>query len=85
MAIYINNFFIVKNFINNIKILKIIFNNQFKISDFGTYYFYLGMEIIRDRLWRVLKFSQIVYLEKVFQDYGIKNYNNVNTLMETSS
>jgi len=50
MVIYINNLFIIGDFINNIKILKIIFNNQFKISDLGIYYFYLNIEIIRDWL-----------------------------------
>jgi len=50
IVIYINNFFIIRDFINNIKTLKIIFNNRFKILDFGIYYFYLNIEIIKNRL-----------------------------------
>jgi hypothetical protein len=57
IIIYINNLLIAKDLINNIKILKIILNNKFKILNLGICYFYLNMEIIKDRPWRVLKLS----------------------------
>jgi hypothetical protein len=50
MVIYIDNFLIVEDFVDNIKALKIVFSNKFKISDLGICYFYFGMEMIWDQL-----------------------------------
>jgi hypothetical protein len=41
-----NNFLIIGDFINNINILNIAFNNKFKILDLDIYYFYFNIEMI---------------------------------------
>jgi hypothetical protein len=65
--------------------IKAALSKWFKISDLGACYFYLGMEVIRDRPRRTLWLSQKAYIEKVLQDYGFGSYKPVTIPMETSS
>jgi hypothetical protein len=56
------------------------------MSDLGAYYFYLRIEVIRDRPRRTLRLSQTAYLYKVLQDFVIEHCNNkITTPIETSS
>jgi hypothetical protein len=67
----------------NINVLKAALSNQFKMSDLGTYYFYLGMKVTRDRPRRILQLSQEAYLQKVLRDHSIENCQPVKTPMDT--
>jgi hypothetical protein len=51
-----NDLLIASNSKTNINILKNALSNYFKILDLGICYFYLNMEIIRDRPRRTLQF-----------------------------
>jgi hypothetical protein len=80
-----DDLFITGNSKTNINILKNTLSNYFKILDLGACYFYLGIEIIRDRPYRTLRFSQEAYLYKMLSDHCIENYYNIKTLIKTSS
>jgi hypothetical protein len=69
----------------NINTLKNALSDYFKILDLGICYFYLGIEIIRDRPCRTLRLSQEAYLRKILLDYGMENYYNIKTPIKTSS
>jgi hypothetical protein len=69
----------------NINTLKNALSNYFKISDLGTCYFYLGIEVIYDRSYRTLWLSQETYFHKILSDHGIENYYNIKTPIKTSS
>jgi hypothetical protein len=69
----------------NINTLKNALSDYFKILDLGIYYFYLNIEIIRDRSCRTLRFSQETYLRKILSDHDIENCYSIKTLIETSS
>jgi hypothetical protein len=69
----------------NISTLKNALSDYFKILDLGTCYFYLGIEVIRDRPRKTLRLSQEAYLRKVLLDHSMENYYSVKTLIETSS
>jgi hypothetical protein len=40
----------------NISTLKNTLSDYFKISDLGAYYFYLGIKVIYNRSYRILRF-----------------------------
>jgi hypothetical protein len=69
----------------NINTLKNALSDYFKILNLGAYYFYLGIEVIRDRSYRTLRLSQETYLRKVLSDHNIENYYNIKTPIKTSS
>jgi hypothetical protein len=69
----------------NINTLKNILSDYFKILDLGTCYFYLGIEIIYDRPYKTLRFSQETYLYKILLDHSIENYYSIKTFIKTSS
>ena len=48
---------IARESIKNINALKAALSKKFKISDLGACYFYLGIEVIRDRSCRELQLS----------------------------
>jgi hypothetical protein len=85
IAIYIDDLLIAGDSKTNINTLKNALSDYFKILDLGACYFYLGIEIIRDRPRRTLRFSQETYLRKVFLDHGMENYYSIKTLIKTSS
>jgi hypothetical protein len=60
-------------------------SDYFKILDLGACYFYLGIEVIRDRPRRTLRLSQEAYFRKILLDHDIENYYSIKTLIETSS
>jgi hypothetical protein len=68
----------------SITTLKESLSKQFHMSDLGPCYFYLGMEVIRDRPRRTLRLSQEAYLRKVLEDNHMKDCSTVSTPMETS-
>jgi hypothetical protein len=76
---------ITSNSKTNISNLKNTLSDYFKILDLGVYYFYLGIEVIRDRSYRTLRLSQEAYFRKVLLDHGIENYYSIKTLIETFS
>jgi hypothetical protein len=76
---------IASNSKTNINTLKNTLSDYFKILDLGVYYFYLSIEIIRNRFRKIFRFSQETYFYKIFLDYGIKNYYSIKTFIETSS
>jgi hypothetical protein len=76
---------IASNSKTNISTLKNALSNYFKILDLGTCYFYLSIEIIRDRPYKTLRFSQETYLYKILSDHGMENYYSIKTPIETSS
>jgi hypothetical protein len=53
----VDDLFIAGDSKTNISTLKNTLSDHFKILDLGTCYFYLGMEIIRDRPRRTLRLS----------------------------
>jgi hypothetical protein len=85
IIIYIDDLLITSDSKTNIITLKNALSNFFKILDLGACYFYLSIEIIRDRFCRILRFSQEVYLHKILSDYNIENYYSIKTLIKTSS
>jgi hypothetical protein len=80
-----DNLLIASDSKTNINALKNALSDYFKILDLGACYFYLGIEIIRDRPRKTLRLSQETYLHKILSDYGMENYYSVKTPIETSS
>jgi hypothetical protein len=81
----VDDLFISNDSKTNISTLKNVLNDYFKILDLGACYFYLDMEIIRNRPRRILQFSQKAYFRKVLLDHGIENCYSIKTPIETSS
>jgi hypothetical protein len=77
--------FIASDSKTNINTLKNALSDYFKILDLGACYFYLGIEIIRDRFYKTLRLSQEAYLRKILLDHSIENYYSIKTPIETSS
>ena len=57
ITFYINNILIIKPFYKNINKIKAVFNDKFRITDFGLYIYYLSIIITRDRFNRILYFK----------------------------
>jgi hypothetical protein len=76
--------FITNDSKTNISILKNILSDYFKILDLGACYFYLSIEVIRDRPYKTLRFFQEAYFYKILLDYSIENYYSIKTLIKTS-
>jgi hypothetical protein len=84
VAIYVDDLLITGSSMASITTLKESLSKQFHMSDLGPCYFYLGMEVIRDRPRRTLRLSQEAYLRKVLEDNHMKDCSTVSTPMETS-
>jgi hypothetical protein len=84
VAIYVDDLLITGSSIVSITTLKESLSKQFHILDLSPCYFYLGIEVIRDRPRRTLRLSQEAYLRKVLEDNYIKDYSTISTPMETS-
>jgi hypothetical protein len=80
-----NDLFITGDSKTNISTLKNTPSDYFKILDLGACYFYLSIEVICDRPYRIFRFSQEAYLRKILLDHNMENYYSVKTLIKTSS
>jgi hypothetical protein len=64
-VIYIDDLLLTRASKADINRIKAALNKWFKILDLGVYYFYLGIEVIRDYPRRTLWLSQKAYIKKV--------------------
>jgi hypothetical protein len=84
IAIYVDDLLIVGESMPDIQTIKDSLSARFYMTDLGPCHYYLGMEVIRDRLRRTLQLSQTAYLNKVLDDFGMQDCASVKTPMETS-
>ncbi len=77
-------------YVNNIQIygprgskhiikLKQDLHKRFAITDLGPCSYYLGIEIVRDRLNRTVRITQTTYLKKILSRFGIASCVSVLT------
>jgi hypothetical protein len=65
IAIYVDDLLLARASKADIDRIKAALSERFKMLDLRACYFYLGMEVIRDRPRRTLWLSQKAYIKKV--------------------
>ena len=71
VAFYVNDVFIIDFFKTNIQRIKDALYAKFKINDFGFCVYYLDIIISRDRVNRILRLKQLIYIERFFKQYDM--------------
>ncbi|GKB43254.1 putative polyprotein, partial [Tanacetum coccineum] len=79
LFLYINDMLIAAKDIEEVNMLKILFNTKFDMKDLGLAQKILGMEIIRDRKHGKLFLSQKSYIEKIISRFGMSLAKLINT------
>ena len=90
-SIFINNFIIIVIYVNNIlfinfdkvdiQAIKNKLYKKFKIIDLGLCIYYLDITITKNRVNRILRFEQIIYIKKFFIDYNMIESAIISTLI----
>ena len=62
--------------------LKKQLSERFQITDLGPVTYYLGLEVIRNRLNKTIKLSQKTYLQKTIRDLNMHSLNSSLTLID---
>jgi hypothetical protein len=77
--IYVNDFIIIGNTKGRITWLKMELKWEFKMIDLGQFEHYFGVNITIFKEGMLL--SQRLYIEEMFQSFGMANYNPMNVPM----
>jgi hypothetical protein len=82
VAVYVDDLLLAGSDQKDIVTLKNSLSLRFKMTDLGPCSFYLGLEVIRDKLAKTLYLSQRVYLEQVLNTFGLFDVNPVASPMD---
>ena len=72
LLLYVDDMLIACKSRKVVQDLKASLSREFEMKDLGPARKILGMEIFRDRAWRVLHLSQGGYIQKVLERFGMK-------------
>ena len=72
--LYIDDILLATNDFNILHDTKKFLSKNFEMKDLGLASFVLGIEIHRDRSRRILGLSQMRYIERILNRYGMQNY-----------
>ena len=70
MALYVNNILIIDRNKSTIRRIKDGLNAKFYISDLGSYVYYLGMIIKRDRHTGIIRLDQEAYITRFLNHFN---------------
>jgi len=65
-----------------IKILKEQLSDRFRVKDLGPVAWYLGMQIVRDRVKNTIWITQSTYIKRAIEQLGMANCNPSKTPMD---
>ena len=81
LSIFINNIIIIIIYVNdilfinfdkiNIQAIKNKLHKKFKMIDLNLYIYYFDITITKDRVNRILRFKQIIYIKKFFINHDM--------------
>ena len=74
---FVNNYIIISLDIRNIKALKAQLGFKYAIQDRGPASYFLGVEILRDRVNRQLYLSQRNYILEVLKHFNFNNSKSI--------
>ena len=82
IAIYVDDLLLFGADKPAIAALKKQLSERFQMTDLGPVAYYLGLEVVRNRLNRTIKLSQKTYLQKIIRDLNMHGLNSSSTLMD---
>ena len=82
LGVYVDDIIPVSNNPQLLKAEKAALCKRFEMTDQGEIHYLLGMSIKRERLCRTLTVSQLNYVEKVLEKFGMENSKPVSTPLE---
>ena len=71
LVLYVDDILLASNDADLLVETKHMLSNHFDMKDLGDASFVLGIQILRDRIRRVLKLSQRTYIEKVLKRFNM--------------
>lgn len=82
IAVYVDDLLIFGKVTSQIQYLKMQLKDRFQMTDLGPAHMYLGMQISRDRISRVIYVDQQKYIRVILKRFNMQNCNAVRTPME---
>ena len=73
--LYVDNILLASNDINLLLETKCFLSKDFEMKDLRDTSFLISIQIQRDRTREILGLSQKVYIDKVLDKYGMKNFS----------
>lgn len=83
VAVYVDDLLLFGKVKIQIQHLKIQLQERFQMTDLGPAHMYLGMQISRDRVRRIISLDQQKYIRIVLKRFNMQDCNAVSTPMET--
>ena len=84
VALYINDILITDLSKIDIQRIKKALNNKFHMFDLGSYVYYLGMIVKRDRVVDIVRLGQVVYVTRFLKYFNCWSLNSVFTSLKIS-
>lgn len=84
MLVYVDDMIIASNSEDEMNCIKSALTNRFKLKLLGQLKYFLGVHFTRDRERRIVKMSQMNYIEKVLERFDMANCKPVATPIATS-
>lgn len=82
VALYVDDFFIFSNDVNNTNMLKEYLNAQFKVKDLGEARQSLGVRIVRDYDKGCITLDQETYIDQILKKFNMSECKSVDTPMD---
>lgn len=82
IAIYVDNLLIFGPKVYDVNVLKGLLTTYFEMSDLGPCFYYLSMQLTRNRAAQTITLTQTCYIEHVLQALGMENCRPLTTPME---
>jgi len=79
VAVWVDDCVLLTRGHEEMKICKKEIAEEFEISDDGELHFFLGLQVIRDRVAGVLRVHQQRYIESMLEVFGMRGCNSVQT------
>ncbi|KAF0639715.1 hypothetical protein FPSE5266_01344 [Fusarium pseudograminearum] len=79
IAVYVDDLLLVGPNKKEIKKIKSMLSDRFKMTDLGPCEYYLGMSVRRDRPNRAIYLSQYAYIQKLLEEFELWDCNPVST------
>ena len=76
LVLYVDDILLTSNDSDLLIETKHMLSTYFDMKDLGEASYVLSIKILRDRANRVLKLSQITYIEKILKRFNMNNYSS---------
>src|SRR5271163_3245069 len=79
IARWVDDLIIFSKDMASINDLKVQLNEEYEMKDLGELKYFLGIQVHRDREWKIIHINQSGYNRTILERYGIENSKPANT------